>query len=116
MSPEELRARREAAGLSTYQLAARAGVAPNTVLRAETGQVVPRGRTLRALLAALEGRQVAPPVKSPPADVPADDVADVVRLTLAADADGRRAIRAFAAWVASGGFVPAHDITLAGVF
>jgi len=51
---ERVRARRQRLALSQEDLAARAGVSPNTIVRLETGTGPARPSTLRKLAAALQ--------------------------------------------------------------
>lgn len=72
MSGEELRQARARRGWSQEELAGKAGVAANTIRRIETGHTQPRGRTLRAIVAALSHERA-------PALEDGDDLARIVR-------------------------------------
>lgn len=74
MEAEDVRARREAAGLTVAQVAAAAGCAESTVRRVEAGVRVKRS-TMLAIEAALRGS--APPA-GPPGEL--DDIARLVRV------------------------------------
>ena len=101
MDGDGLRAAREQRGWSREELAVASGVDVATIRRTETGETRPQAATMRRMLAALAGAEVAP---APREDA---ELGRIVRAWQEADARGRRALAAVADVVA--GFGRAHE-------